>query len=123
MTQGDGHTAGRIVPLTERMNNRAVTLRLMATGSHLNDDDELAYKDTARLLDEAVAAITDLRSAATSMPAFEAMKGALRDTEAAISTLPEHAFGYASTDNGLWPIRDELLSNIRAALAASGGAS
>jgi hypothetical protein len=42
---------------------------------------------------------------------------ALDDARSAIASLPEDALGMANDDAGQWPIRDELLSNIDAALS------
>jgi len=52
-----------------------------------------------------------------ALPPVAALIEALRDAREAIASLPDDALGIARDHFTVWPIRDELLSKIDAALA------
>lgn len=90
-------------------------------GSSSNWGDASKAAILARLLsaESNEAELTSLRSQ------NKEMREALTDARDAISTLPESSLGYAGVDLGdfsdpqewSWPIRDELLNKIKAALS------
>lgn len=49
----------------------------------------------------------------------DAARAVVRECEGAIASLEPSALGYARTDEAEWPIRDELLSKVRAFLASA----
>ncbi len=49
--------------------------------------------------------------------ALHAVREALKHSEQALASLPVDALGMGHDDNHEWPLRDELLTQVRAAMA------
>jgi hypothetical protein len=115
MAETDKSTPAMSVDLDARL--CAAVLHAIIAEARARGDVELSASRRASLANQIVREI-ERRRILSEHEALLKCAEALRDSERAIASLPEEALGMGEREpGGWWPLRDELLTNIREALA------
>lgn len=94
--------------------DRGVGYEVVQNGEPVNREfrETFSRGDAERI----AACVNACKGIADPETALHAMREALKHSERALTSLPVDALGMGHDDNHEWPLRDELLTQVRAAL-------